>query len=54
MSRIYFIRHAQASYLQKNYDKLSEMGEVQSGELGKYLKNSAVHFDKYFVGPLHR
>lgn len=54
MSRIYFIRHAQASYLSDNYDKLSEKGEVQSAELGKYLKFAGLNFNKLYVGPLNR
>jgi len=54
MSKIYFFRHAQASYLADNYDKLSEKGEAQSAELGKYLVDKKMQFDKIFVGPLER
>ena len=54
MSKIYFFRHAQASYLADNYDKLSEKGELQSAELGKYLVEKKLQFDKIFVGPLER
>ncbi len=54
MSKIYFFRHAQASYLADNYDKLSEKGEAQSVELGKYLLAKKMRFDKIFVGPLER
>jgi len=54
MSKIYFFRHAQASYLADNYDKLSEKGELQSAELGKYLATKKLQFDKIFVGPLER
>jgi len=54
MSRIYFIRHGQASYLSDNYDKLSEVGERQSGELGKYFNRQEVRFNKLYVGPLER
>ncbi len=54
MSKIYFFRHAQASYLANNYDKLSEKGEAQSAELGKYLVDKKIQFDKIFVGPLER
>lgn len=54
MSKLYFFRHAQASYLANNYDKLSEKGELQSVELGKYLVNKKLQFDKIFVGPLER
>lgn len=37
-----------------NYDQLSDLGEQQSIELGKYLVAKDFHFDKIFVGPLHR
>ena len=54
MSQIYFFRHAQASYLSDNYDKLSPHGEKQSESLGKYLAQNDIHFDKIYVGPLLR
>lgn len=54
MSKLYFFRHAQASYLAKDYDQLSERGELQSAELGKYLAAQQIRFDKLFVGPLKR
>lgn len=54
MSQIYFFRHAQASYLSDNYDKLSPHGEKQSEALGKYLVHNDIHFDKIYVGPLLR
>ena len=54
MSNIYFFRHAQASYLSDNYDKLSPHGEQQSAALGDYLAAHNIHFDKIFVGPLLR
>ena len=54
MSQIYFIRHAQASYLQANYDQLSAHGQSQSEALGRFLVENEVHFDKIFVGPLVR
>ena len=37
MSKIYFFRHAQASYGAVNYDQLSAKGEQQSAVLGQYL-----------------
>jgi len=40
--------------LADNYDKLSEKGELQSAELGKYLTDKNIQFDKIFVGPLER
>lgn len=54
MSKLYFFRHAQASYLADNYDQLSPKGEQQSAELGKYLVKENIEFDKIFVGPLKR
>jgi len=54
MSKLFFFRHAQASYLAKNYDQLSTKGEQQSAELGRYLVNNNIRFDKIFVGPLVR
>lgn len=54
MSKLYFFRHAQASYGAANYDQLSPKGEKQSAELGKYLVEKKILFDKIFVGPLNR
>ncbi|MFK7949345.1 MAG: histidine phosphatase family protein [Saprospiraceae bacterium] len=54
MSKLYFFRHGQASFGAANYDKLSPKGEEQSLELGKYLVQKKVQFDKIYVGPLER
>lgn len=54
MSQIYFIRHAQASYMQEDYDQLSPHGMKQSEALGHFLQQNELHFDKLFVGPLRR
>jgi broad specificity phosphatase PhoE len=54
MSQIYFFRHAQASYLSDNYDKLSPHGEIQSAALGQYLVEKKIHLDRIYVGPLVR
>ncbi len=54
MSKIYFFRHAQASFGAVNYDVLSPKGEQQSAELGKYLVAQKYKFNKVFVGPLRR
>lgn len=54
MSKLYFFRHGQASFGAANYDKLSLKGEEQSLELGKYLVQKKVQFDKIYVGPLER
>ena len=54
MSKIYFFRHAQASLGSDNYDVLSEKGELQALELGKYLISKKYYFDKIYVGTLRR
>ena len=54
MSKIYCIRHAQASYLADNYDQLSPKGIEQSKLLGQFLVNKGIQFDRVFVGPLVR
>ena len=52
MSKIYFFRHAQASFGADNYDELSAKGKLQSLELGKYLISKKQRFDRVYVGPL--
>ena len=54
MSEIYLVRHAQASYLTDNYDRLSDLGKEQAGFLAKMLSNNQIHFDEAYVGPLVR
>lgn len=54
MSKIYFFRHAQASFGSDNYDMLSPKGQQQAAELGKYLVTRKLTFDKVYVGPLRR
>lgn len=54
MSKLYFFRHAQASYGAANYDQLSPKGEQQSAILGEYLVHKKINFDKIYVGPLKR
>lgn len=54
MSKIYFFRHAQASFGKANYDELSQKGEEQSKLLGKYLVKKKISFDQIYVGPLKR
>ncbi len=54
MSKLYFFRHAQASFGSDNYDQLSKKGEEQAALLGKYLIEQQIKFDKVFVGPLQR
>jgi broad specificity phosphatase PhoE len=51
MSRLLLLRHAQASYLEPNYDKLSATGERQARVLGKYWTRHKINFDRVFSGP---
>jgi len=54
MSKLYFFRHAQASFGAKNYDALSEKGIEQTVLLANHLVAKKFKFDKVFVGPLER
>jgi broad specificity phosphatase PhoE len=51
MSRLFLVRHGQASFLESNYDKLSPRGEAQSRMLGEYWAGLKVHFDRVYSGP---
>lgn len=54
MSKLFFFRHAQASFGADNYDALSNKGIEQTVLLGNYLVAKQFHFDRVFVGPLQR
>lgn len=54
MSKLFLIRHAQASFLSDDYDNLSDHGHQQSIELGEYFVNKGITIDKAYVGPLKR
>lgn len=54
MSLLYLVRHAQASFLQENYDKLSPLGEQQATMLGKYWAARKLKFDRVATGPCER
>lgn len=51
MGTLFLIRHAQASFLEQNYDKLSPLGEAQARLLGDYWAQHNVVFDRACVGP---
>jgi|SRR5580704_4159250 broad specificity phosphatase PhoE len=51
MGRLILIRHAQASFLQQNYDKLSALGETQARLLGEYWAQRNVILDRVYTGP---
>jgi len=54
MSSIYLIRHAQASFGDKNYDQLSDIGFRQAKILGDHLLLSGRPFDAVYHGTLNR
>ncbi len=51
MSRVFLVRHAQASFLDSNYDKLSAIGETQARLLGEYWARHNMAFDRIASGP---
>ena len=51
MGRILLIRHAQASFLEQNYDKLSTIGETQARRLGQHWARQKILFDGVCSGP---
>src|ERR1019366_7319069 len=51
MGRLLLIRHAQASFLEQNYDKLSAIGETQALCLGEYWVRQKMVFDRVCSGP---
>jgi broad specificity phosphatase PhoE len=54
MSRLFLVRHAQASFLEHTYDKLSSLGEVQSRLLGEFWARHRIVFDRVCSGPCVR
>jgi broad specificity phosphatase PhoE len=50
MGRLFLARHAQASFLSHNYDKLSTLGETQARLLGEYWAQRNVVFDRVGSG----
>lgn len=51
MGTLFLVRHAQASFLEQNYDKLSDRGEAQARLLGAYWAKRKLVFDRACVGP---
>src|SRR5205807_5635398 len=51
MSRLFVVRHGQASFMEQNYDKLSATGEIQARLLGEYWAHRRVVFDRIYSGP---
>ena len=54
MATIYLIRHGQASFGAKDYDKLSALGCRQATVVGEYFRDCDVHFDAVYSGDLSR
>jgi broad specificity phosphatase PhoE len=54
MGTLFLVRHAQASFLEQNYDKLSKLGEKQARILGEHWARRKVLFDRVCVGPCVR
>jgi len=54
VSHIILVRHGQASFLERDYDKLCANGEVQSRLLGEYWSRRGVMFDGVYSGPRAR
>ena len=51
MGRLVLIRHAQASFLEANYDQLSAIGEEQARRLGQYWVRLKLSFHRIYSGP---
>ncbi len=51
MGRVFLVRHAQASFLEQDYDKLSATGETQARILGEYWARHKIMFDRVCTGP---
>jgi broad specificity phosphatase PhoE len=54
MALLTLVRHGQASFLQNNYDKLSDLGILQSRILGEYWLRTGARFDQVYFGPACR
>lgn len=51
MGHLLLVRHGQASFLEQNYDKLSQKGEAQARLLGEHWVSRRFTFDRVFSGP---
>jgi broad specificity phosphatase PhoE len=54
VSIIYLIRHAQASFGEPNYDRLSDVGHRQATALADHLEQRGITFDAIYSGSQHR
>jgi broad specificity phosphatase PhoE len=54
MSTLALVRHAQASFFEEDYDRLSALGEEQARRLGDYWARRPCEFTEVYVGPRRR
>ena len=54
MSELYMIRHGQASFGEKNYDRLSPMGVVQAEIVARHWVGIGRKIDTIYVGTMQR
>jgi len=54
MSEIYMVRHGQASFGEKNYDRLSPMGRVQAEIVARHWFRIGRKIDTIYVGGMKR
>src|SRR5215467_4805732 len=54
MGRLVLVRHAQASFLSDNYDRLSSLGVRQARLLGDHWVRRKFVFDRVWTGPAAR
>ena len=54
MAQMLLVRHAQASFGEDDYDKLSDLGHQQSALLGEYLAQRKQSFDLVITGDMLR
>jgi len=54
MALLTLVRHGQASFLEPQYDKLSDLGVLQARILGEYWLRTKAAFDQVYYGPAAR
>jgi broad specificity phosphatase PhoE len=54
MGTLYLVRHGQASFGAADYDQLSELGQRQAVQLGRYWAERGQQFDAVLMGSLRR
>ena len=54
MSTLYLIRHGQARFMTDDYDRLSDLGRLQSRLVGEYMSREGIRVDRLWTGDLVR